>query len=171
MYNLVSQEIINNNLKILENLKVGDKLYVDHQTLELSVDNRIIQGFRRYENRHECLLPILISLISRDNKKDLLCNLKETYKNKFQQLEYMEKLMNLINELKIQVSKNKNYEKLIEEKNNIITNLKKKLEETHNSKKKIRQLESQIKSQKNTIEKLYSCTYEDCNASLSKHII
>lgn len=93
MHNLLKKEIINKNIKILKELTVGQKLYVNHETLELSVDDRSFQGLRRKENRYECLIPILLTLWGTQHG-DLLNNIKETYNNNFLQLDHMEKIIN-----------------------------------------------------------------------------
>tara|TARA_B100001094_G_scaffold329923_1_gene393855 strand:- start:475 stop:999 length:525 start_codon:yes stop_codon:yes gene_type:complete len=93
----MDKEIIAQNISVLEELKEGDKLYVDPETLALSIDNRFFKPIRRSENRHECLIPILLTLIESSEDHFVLSRLETTYPN-FKQLNCLKKLVSLYQE-------------------------------------------------------------------------
>lgn len=155
MSDLITKEILKHNVDVLQNIKLGEKLYVDADTLKLTVDNRHLQGLRRSENRHECLLPILLTLKEYPNP-EILDTLTQTYKEDFKQLEHVKTIINGNHDDKKTIIKNKvlsaNLEEEISQKdaqikdlNGLIKNLEKKITSLEHIKIERNNLSRQVK--------------------------
>ena len=86
------------NLQIISKLKVDDKLYLDENNM-FNIDDRYIQGLRRYMNgynRNDIILPIiaLYSKLFNWFYIPLIANNKQDYKNK---ILFRRKTLKLIN--------------------------------------------------------------------------